>query len=432
MRSYIPGASSAGLFVAALAARPRLLGHNRVRSAAGGPRCAALGSLSAAISDAAFSHAVERAVQERGYPHQLELPHFLSACGLSGDGVAFVPGAPAPEEAPLVLDVRSPCEFAKGHLPGAVNMPLFSDEERAVVGTLYKQQGPEEAVAKGVRLIEASWRGMVDALPPKAREGGRLLVYCKRGGMRSGGAAWLLSQLPLEVVTLRGGYQGFRRWVREEAFQALDRELVVLGGRTGSGKTDVLLAMAEARRAQVVDLEGVAQHRGSSFGALGRPAQPSNEMYENLLALQWAGLSPQAPVFIEDEGAHVGRCGVPAGLWARMRAEKTRVVRLEVPRETRVARLVAEYGSHAPDELAECVLKLERKLGSGRAASLVSLLLDRSPPALDEVADLLLTHYYDSMYEHQAKKRPGAVETLPCDTADADAAAAAILRHVGC
>ena len=251
MRSYIPGASSAGLFVAALAARPRLLGHNRVRSAAGGPRCAALGSLSAAISDAAFSHAVERAVQERGYPHQLELPHFLSACGLSGDGVAFVPGAPAPEEAPLVLDVRSPCEFAKGHLPGAVNMPLFSDEERAVVGTLYKQQGPEEAVAKGVRLIEASWRGMVDALPPKAREGGRLLVYCKRGGMRSGGAAWLLSQLPLEVVTLRGGYQGFRRWVREEAFQALDRELVVLGGRTGSGKTDVLLAMAEARRAQV-------------------------------------------------------------------------------------------------------------------------------------------------------------------------------------
>jgi len=417
---------------------------------------------------------VERAVQERGYPHQLELPHFLSACGLSGDGVAFVPGAPAPEEAPLVLDVRSPCEFAKGHLPGAVNMPLFSDEERAVVGTLYKQQGPEEAVAKGVRLIEASWRGMVDALPPKAREGGRLLVYCKRGGMRSGGAAWLLSQLPLEVVTLRGGYQGFRRWVREEAFQALDRELVVLGGRTGSGKTDVLLAMAEARRAQVVDLEGVAQHRGSSFGALGRPAQPSNEMYENLLALQWAGLSPQAPVFIEDEGAHVGRCGVPAGLWARMRAEKTRVVRLEVPRETRVARLVAEYGSHAPDELAECVmsgemserrcprerdpwpsatareggpahisaylaparlrcvLKLERKLGSGRAASLVSLLLDRSPPALDEVADLLLTHYYDSMYEHQAKKRPGAVETLPCDTADADAAAAAILRHVGC
>ncbi|EOD08129.1 hypothetical protein EMIHUDRAFT_217680 [Emiliania huxleyi CCMP1516] len=357
MRSYIPGASSAGLFVAALAARPRLLGHNRVRSAAGGPRCAALGSLSAAISDAAFSHAVERAVQERGYPHQLELPHFLSACGLSGDGVAFVPGAPAPEEAPLVLDVRSPCEFAKGHLPGAVNMPLFSDEERAVVGTLYKQQGPEEAVAKGVRLIEASWRGMVDALPPKAREGGRLLVYCKRGGMRSGGAAWLLSQLPLEVVTLRGGYQGFRRWVREEAFQTLDRELVVLGGRTGSGKTDVLLAMAEARRAQVVDLEGVAQHRGSSFGALGRPAQPSNEM---------------------------------------------------------------------------CVLKLERKLGSGRAASLVSLLLDRSPPALGEVADLLLTHYYDSMYEHQAKKRPGAVETLPCDTADADAAAAAILRHVGC
>ena len=146
----------------------------------------------------------------------------------------------------------------------------------------------------------------------------------------------------------------------------------------------------------------------------------------------------------------------------------------QVPRETRVARLVAEYGSHAPDELAECVmsgemserrcprerdawpsatareggpahisaylaparlrcvLKLERKLGSGRAASLVSLLLDRSPPALDEVADLLLTHYYDSMYEHQAKKRPGAVETLPCDTADADAAAAAILRHVGC
>lgn len=308
-------------------------------------------------------------------------------------------------------------------------MPLFTDEERAIIGTLYKQQGHEAAVERGCAMLDASWRGMLDAIPPSVAEGDELLVYCKRGGMRSSGTAWLLAQAPVRVRVLESGYQSFRRWVREDAFQRLERRLVVLGGRTGSGKTDVLLQLRRACGAQVLDLEGDANHRGSTFGALGLPPQPTNEMYENRLALQWATFAPDEPVFVEDEGAHVGRCGVPAGLWDRMRHPQAEVLRLEVSRGTRVARLVGEYGGHGTPELAACVAAMSKRLGQARASHMLAL-LEQRPPALAEVADLLLTHYYDSMYEYQAGKRPGRVELLECDTADSLAAAQRVLEHV--
>jgi len=380
-----------------------------------------------AIDSTKFAEAKQLAISAR-FPHQLPLNEYLMHAGLLGQSV-YVPGTPRDPSLPVIVDVRSPCEYAKGHIPGAMNVPLFTDEERAIIGTLYKHEGHDVAVKRGCAMIEASWRSLVDSLPSFVSPGDELLVYCKRGGMRSGGFAWLLSQAPINVRMLEGGYQGFRRWAREEVFQTLQRELVILGGRTGSGKTDVLLKLRNDCGAQVLDLEGDANHRGSTFGALGLPPQPSNEMYENRLALQWATFSPDKPVFIEDEGAHVGRCSVPLGLWALMRADNANVLRLDVPRATRIARLVDEYGSHSAEELAACVMALRKKLGQKRATHMASL-LEQDPPELAEVADLLLTHYYDSMYEYQAGKRPGKAELFKCDTADPLQAAERVLDFV--
>lgn len=215
-----------------------------------------------------------------------------------------------------------------------------------------------------------------------------MLVYCFRGGMRSGGMAQLLSQAPLDVHTLSGGYKRFRRWAIEGWEH--ERPIVIVGGPTGSGKTDVLLALRDELDEQVLDLEGDANHRGSIFGGLGRPSQPTNEMYENTLALQWAKFAPSRPVFIEDESHAVGKCGVPPGLWARMRSEDSPVLRLSVPHDARVAKLVSEYGVYPPSELADCVRGLTKRLGHERAAELVNL-LEHEPPRLVEVADRLLS-----------------------------------------
>lgn len=153
-------------------------------------------------------------------------------------------------------------------------------------------------------------------------------------------------------------------------------------------------------RWQVLDLEGDANHRGSIFGALGRPPQPSNEHYENLLACQWAQFAVDRPVFIEDESNAVGSCGVPSGLWKLMRHDTAMALRLEVPHDARIAKLVSEYGVYPPEDLANCVRGLRKRLGSEKTDSLVAA-LEKDPPALAEVANALLVHYYDGMYNHQ-------------------------------
>jgi len=248
--------------------------------------------------------------------------------------------------------------------------------------------------------------------------------------MRSGGMAWLLSQAPLQVHTLQGGYKRFRHWALDA--WAETRPLVVVGGPTGSGKTDVLHALRDARGAQVLDLEGDANHRGSIFGALGRDPQPTNEHYENLLALQWRRFSAESPVFIEDESHAVGKCGVPPGLWARMRADEATVLRLSVPHEARVAKLVAEYGVYPPADIAACVRGLYKRLGHDKVNELVAQLIERDPPELAQVADALLVHYYDSMYSYQAKNREGSEQHLvTCESGDALANADLLLQAYG-
>lgn len=369
-----------------------------------------------AIGASAFA-AARRAALEQPWSAKLPIDTFLERSG--------VLDVAASRGAPHILDVRAPCEYAQGHLPGAVNVPLFNDAERAEIGTLYKERGHDVAVARGLDIVEAKGVDGLLAPAPELVAGDEVLVYCARGGMRSGGMAQLLAQAPLHVSTLEGGYKRFRNWALE-AFQE-PRPVVMLSGKTGSGKTDVLHALRDELGAQVLDLEGEARHRGSIFGALGKAPQPTSEHFENLLAVGWAATDPARAVFVEDESHNVGRCGVPRGLWARMRDPQTPVLRLAVPHEARLQQLVREYGPHGPAALSACVTGLTKKLGGARVAELVGLLEQETEAGLAEVADALLVNYYDAMYEHQMKVREGTPTHIVCESGDATANARRVL-----
>ena len=292
-----------------------------------------------------------------------------------------------------VLDVRAPAEFAQGHLPGARNLPLFSDEGRAAVGTAYKQQGRQAAIQLGLELVGPRLAELGAALSAAAAEAhGPLRLHCWRGGMRSESVAWLARQLELPVVVLEGGYKSFRRWVLGQLEQPWPVHL--LGGRTGTGKTDLLLALRR-RGVAVVDLEGLAHHRGSSFGGLGLPPQPSNEHYENRLALELERQRGARQIWLEAESAQVGRCRIPAGLWRQM--QQAPLLEIRRPLEERLQQLVAVYGGQGQAPLREATERIARRLGPQRTAAALEA-IDQGDWA---GAARQMLDYYDRCYDHE-------------------------------
>lgn len=307
-----------------------------------------------------------------------------------------------------IVDVRSPAEFTQGHIPGAVNLPLFSDAERAAVGTAYKQQGRERAVQLGLELVGPRLAGMASDLQALANPGEGLRLHCWRGGLRSRSVAWLAGLQRLPVRLLAGGYKAYRRWALEQV--SLPWPLLVLGGRTGTGKTDLLLEL-ERRGSAVVDLEGLANHRGSSFGGLGLGEQPSTEQFENQLAwrlreLQRQGLA-QGPIWVEAESAQVGRCRIPNPFWQQMRAAP--VLEIERPLAARVAQLVSVYGSQGQAPLRLATERIARRLGPQRtAAALAAIEAGDWAGACTQMLD-----YYDRCYDHDlASRGQAALERL--------------------
>lgn len=301
-----------------------------------------------------------------------------------------------------IIDVRSPGEFDHAHIPGAVNIPLFDNEERAVIGTKYKQAGKDAAVLAGLDMVGPKMAGFVKQsrkLNPKNKE---VLVHCWRGGMRSGSFAWLLNTAGVTATTLIGGYKAYRNAVLDGLVQP--RPLLILGGKTGSGKTDILKALAEQGE-QIIDLEGLAHHKGSSYGAIGQLPQPSTEQFENLIFEQWQQLDWSRRIWLEDESRNVGSCFIPMSLWHQMRAAPVAFV--DVPKEVRIERLVREYTGIDHQLLIEATKRIERRLGGQVTKQALDALLTNNYAT---VADLTLD-YYDKAYLHGLSQRDPALTT---------------------
>ncbi|MHA6325990.1 tRNA 2-selenouridine(34) synthase MnmH [Roseivivax sp. CAU 1753] len=292
-----------------------------------------------------------------------------------------------------VIDVRSPEEFAEDHVPGAINLPVLDNDERARVGTIYTQVSPFKARKIGAALVFRNAAGHIEG-PLAHHDGGwRPLVYCWRGGQRSGSMAWMLKEIGWRADTVKGGYKTYRRLVSQRLYDApLGLRLVQLGGFTGTAKTD-LLGVLQRRGVQVIDLEGLACHRGSLLGA--RPGgQPSQKAFESALAQVVLRLDPSRPVIIEAESSKIGDLNLPPALWAAMKS--ARWIEIAAPVPVRTAYLVEAYADILSDTnaLRQKLAPLKRyrgralvthwfdRIDAGDTAGLVeSLMVDHYDPA---------------------------------------------------
>lgn len=310
----------------------------------------------------------------------------------------------------VLLDVRSPGEYAQGHIPGAHNFPLFSDAERAVVGTLYKQIGKEAAVIKGLELVGPKLADFVRQAA-KLAPTRRLAVHCWRGGQRSGSMAMLLRAAGFEVCTLAGGYKSYRQLVLD-SFHQIAFPFRVLGGRTGSGKSKVLRALRQLG-APVLDLEALAHHKGSSFGAIGEEPQPTVEQFENTLHQALQTFEPGQPVWVENESRSIGRVYIPEGVWKHMKSGV--LVNIEIPLEARLQNLLDDYADCDTTILREAFERIGKRLGG---QSLKEALEALEAGDLRTAAAIAL-RYYDKTYQHCLDNNPTpAIHTLPFDTGD--------------
>ncbi len=310
-----------------------------------------------------------------------------------------------------VIDVRTPAEYQKGHIPGAHNLPLFSNEERAIVGKTYHREGRERAILVGLELVGPKMREMIEHVRTLTKEN-TLLLYCWRGGMRSNSVGWLFSTYGYRVYVLTGGYKAFRKYVLQ-SFE-LPRKIIILSGKTGSGKTAVLQELKRMGN-QVIDLEALAHHKGSSFGSLGETPQPTQQEFENRLALQWRSLDTDRPVWLEDESQKIGSRMIPQALWQQMR--NAPVILLNVPLELRARFLLREYGGFAPGELAAAVHRLRERLG-GLHTRMALESIEKGD--LEGCCKLLLSRYYDKTYRHGLSRRnPELIHTVETDNLNA-------------
>ncbi|HCM76591.1 MAG TPA: tRNA 2-selenouridine(34) synthase MnmH [Cytophagales bacterium] len=313
---------------------------------------------------------------------------------------------------PLV-DVRSESEFSAGHIPDAVNIPLLNNEERILVGTDFKQKGQREAIRTGFRLVGPRLNEIVDVAEKTAKDK-RLLVHCWRGGMRSSNFSQFVAMAGLKPTVLKGGYKTYRQKAHE--FFKRPYKIILISGCTGSGKTEVLRALRQ-RGEQVLDLEGLAKHKGSAFGGLMMPPQPTTEQFENNMFEQLLNLDIFKPVWVEDESIAIGKIFLPADFWTNMR--QSPVVMLEVEKETRVKRLVNEYGHADTEDFIESMKRITKKLGGQNFKEAKEKLVENK---MSKVMEILLT-YYDKAYLGSLNKRkPLVLGSVQWDGADTEIA----------
>ncbi len=333
-----------------------------------------------------------------------------------------------------VFDVRSPGEYLHAHIPGAISLPLFSDEQRKIIGTAYKQESRQAAVNHGLNYFSERMKiipGEVStflndqqkskSVSSSPSGGGGVLVHCWRGGMRSEAVAWLLSLYGHKVYVLKGGYKSFRIWALSQFSEK--HPLKILGGFTGSGKT-VLLNEMKKKGVNVIDLEKLANHKGSAFGKLGEASQPAQEMFENLLAMELWKIKSNTNsdqqtnvkcVWIEDESRNIGGVNIPNSFWQQMRSAD--LYFLEIPFEERLNFIVSSYGKFNKPDLLDAIMRINKKLGGLETKNAVNFLLEDN---LRECFSILLRHY-DKLYQKSLYKRENIQQVLnkiPCESVD--------------
>ena len=335
-----------------------------------------------------------------------------------------------------VIDARSPGEYAHAHIPGAYSLPLFTDEERKVVGTAYKQESKEKAIKKGlqyfgvkmVQMIEQAERIIKAHKAKNASEQSNektVIVHCWRGGMRSAGVAWLLDLYGFKVYTLVGGYKSFRRWCAVQFSKKY--RFKIIGGYTGSEKTETLKALALSGDA-VIDLEALANHKGSAFGHLGEKAQPTQEMFENELAIALSANAAADHIWLEDESQRIGTVNIPPALYANMQTMP--VYFLEIPFEERLRHIAEKYGLFEKEKLAESILRITKRLGGLETKTALNHL---------EAGDIftcfkILLKYYDKYYLkclEQKKNKVSFIKNIALENTDTAKTADVLKETVG-
>ncbi|MFA5250344.1 MAG: tRNA 2-selenouridine(34) synthase MnmH [Parachlamydiales bacterium] len=314
-----------------------------------------------------------------------------------------------------LIDVRSPKEYRRGHLPGAVNIPLFSDQNRALVGTLYKQAGSQAAIKQALGLIN---------LPQLAQKAEKLkaqtlAVYCFRGGLRSASVGWLFELLGYQVLLLKKGYKGGRSWVLKQFEKKYP--LAILSGETGVGKTRFL------KQLEHIDLEGLACHRGSVFGAFQKP-QPTQENFENQLAFRLFCFEKKSRskkpgsrrIWLEDESRLIGNLILPKTLFEQM--QKAPSLILEDSLENRLQRILNSYRRTPKEKLRAAILRIQKRLGGEIARQALELLEQQK---LKECSALLLG-YYDKKYAFTIEKRKSRALKLDLQNPSGKAASQAL------
>lgn len=331
-----------------------------------------------------------------------------------------------------IIDVRSPGEFAEDHLPGAINLPVLTDEQRAQVGTIYVQDSPFKASRIGAALVARNIAMHLETVLADKPHGFAPLVYCWRGGQRSESMATILSRVGWRTSILKGGYKTYRREVQARLYdQTCPLKLILLDGNTGTGKTDILNRLPDLG-IQILDLENLAGHRGSLFGRLtGRP-QPSQKMFETELLQAMDRLDPTRPVVVEAESSKIGDRMVPPALWQVMQASP----RLEVhaPREERARYLVRAYADIVADQeaLETAFTRLPVYPGQARLADWRDL---AARGDFAQLAEAVIELHYDPAYARSSKKEERPILTRldlsGLEDGDLDAAARAVADRVG-
>lgn len=294
-----------------------------------------------------------------------------------------------------VADVRSEGEFMEGHIASAINIPILNNAERIAVGTDYKQKGQAEAIRTGFRLVGPRLIDIIDHAKSVANNK-ELIVHCWRGGMRSTNFCQFVNMASVKTHQLKGGYKAYRQAALNSFKTPFN--FVVLAGSTGSGKTEILNSLADAGE-QIIDLEKLAHHRGSVFGGLMHPPQPTTEQFQNDLFEAILKLDVNKRIWIEDESVAVGKIFLPLDFWQAM--GKSSVVELRVDKDIRINRLVNEYGSADKTEFLEAMTGITKKLGGQHFKAAKEKLLENNMPA---VMDILLS-YYDKAYRNGLDKK---------------------------